>query len=569
MGSTVILDLMGGIALLLWGLHMVHSGVVRAFGADLRRLLGIALQNRFRAFLTGAFVTAVLQSSTATGLMAASFVTAGTVDLVPALAVMLGANVGTTLVVQVLSFNIAVVTPVLLLMGVIAFKRGGRTRTRDLGRAAIGIGLMLLALQIFLGALTTTESSPAARALLSAITSQPILCLAVAAAMTWAAHSSVAVVLVVMSLGAAHLISPTTVLAMVLGANLGSALNPLIEASQPGNPASRRLPIGNLVTRIVGCALVLPFLHPIADTLRRYEPNPARLAADFHTAFNILLALLFIGPLDWVAQQLTRWLPDQAKATDPGTPIYLDASAAGAPAVALVCAAREVLRMGDLIETMLRQAMTAILTNDRKLVAEISRMDDAVDSLNEAVKLYVTRMTRDSLDDRDGYRAMEIVSFSINLEHVGDIIDKNLMDLAAKKIRRGITFSKEGEADLVEFHRQVVDSLKLAVGIFMSGEMVVARRLIAAKTELREKEFAAAERYLVRLREGTPETIESYSLDMDILRDLKRVHSHLCSAAYPVLERAGALQRSRLKDSASGRRKAAANRLLPNKPGEH
>ncbi len=569
MGSTVILDLMGGIALLLWGLHMVHSGVVRAFGADLRRLLGIALQNRFRAFLTGAFVTAVLQSSTATGLMAASFVTAGTVDLVPALAVMLGANVGTTLVVQVLSFNIAVVTPVLLLMGVIAFKRGGRTRTRDLGRAAIGIGLMLLALHIFLGALTTTESSPAARALLSAITSQPILCLAVAAAMTWAAHSSVAVVLVVMSLGAAHLISPTTVLAMVLGANLGSALNPLIEASQPGNPASRRLPIGNLVTRIVGCALVLPFLHPIADTLRRYEPNPARLAADFHTAFNILLALLFIGPLDWVAQQLTRWLPDQAKATDPGTPIYLDASAAGAPAVALVCAAREVLRMGDLIETMLRQAMTAILTNDRKLVAEISRMDDAVDSLNEAVKLYVTRMTRDSLDDRDGYRAMEIVSFSINLEHVGDIIDKNLMDLAAKKIRRGITFSKEGETDLVEFHRQVVDSLKLAVGIFMSGEMVVARRLIAAKTELREKEFAAAERYLVRLREGTPETIESYSLDMDILRDLKRVHSHLCSAAYPVLERAGALQRSRLKDSASGRRKAAANRLLPNKPGEH
>ena len=162
--------------------------------------------------------------------------------------------------------------------------------------------------------------------------------------------------------------------------------------------------------------------------------------------------------------------------------------------------------MGDMIETMLRQAMTALLTNDRKLVAEISRMDDAVDSLNEAVKLYVTRMTRDSMDDRDGYRAMEIVSFSINLEHVGDIIDKNLMDLASKKIRRGITFSKEGEADLVEFHQHVLDSLTLAVGIFMSGDMNVARQLVAAKTLLREKEFAAAERYLVRLREGTPET---------------------------------------------------------------
>jgi len=561
MGSTVILDLMGGIALLLWGLHMVHSGVVRAFGADLRRLLGIALQNRFRAFLAGAFVTALLQSSTATGLMAASFVTGGTLDLVPALAVMLGANVGTTLVVQILSFDIAVVTPVLLLTGVIAFKRGGRTRTRDLGRALIGIGLMLLALHIFLGALVTTESVPISRALLGAITNQPIACLVVVAALTWAVHSSVAVVLVVMSLGAAHLVPPTAVLAMVLGANVGSALNPLIETSRPGNLASRRLPIGNLLTRIVGCALVLPFLHPIADTLQRYEPNPARLAADFHTAFNILLALVFIGPLDLVATQLTRWLPDQPKSADPGTPVYLDAAAAGAPAVALVCAAREVLRMGDLVETMLRQAMTALLTNDRKLVAEISRMDDAVDSLNEAVKLYVTRLTRDALDDRDGYRAMEIVSFSINLEHVGDIIDKNLMDLASKKIRRGITFSKEGEADLVEFHRQVIDSLRLAVGIFMSGDMNVARQLIAAKAHLREKEFAAAERYLVRLREGTPETIESYSLDLDILRDLKRVHSHLCSAAYPVLERAGALQPSRLKDPALGRRKTPANRL--------
>ena len=553
MGSTVILDLMGGIALLLWGLHMVHSGVVRAFGSDLRRLLGIALHNRFRAFLTGAFVTAVLQSSTATGLMAASFVTAGTVDLVPALAVMLGANVGTTLVVQILSFNITVITPVLLLSGVIAFKRGGRTRTRDLGRAAIGIGLMLLALHIFLGALMTTESSPAARAVLAAITNQPLLCLLIVAAMTWAAHSSVAVVLVVMSLGAAHIVPPTAELAMVLGANVGSALNPLIETSQRGNLASRRLPIGNLLTRLVGCALVLPFLQPIANLMQEYEPNPARLAADFHTAFNILLAILFIGPLDLMAKQLKRWFPDQPKSANPGTPVYLDPSATSAPAVALVCAAREVLRMGDLVETMLRQAMTALLTNDRKLVAEISSMDDAVDSLNEAVKLYVTRMTRDSLDDRDGYRAMEIVSFSINLEHVGDIIDKNLMDLASKKIRRGIAFSREGEADLVEFHQQVLDSLMLSVGIFMSGDINVARQLIAAKAQLREKEFAAAERYLERLRDGTPETVEAYSLDLDILRDLKRVHSHLCSAAYPVLERAGALQRSRLKDPGFGR----------------
>src|SRR5450631_3970154 len=300
-GSTAILDLMGGVALLLWGLHMVHSGVVRAFGAELRRLLGIALHNRFRAFFAGALVTALLQSSTATGLMTASFVTAGTLDLAPALAVMLGANVGTTLVVQILSFNITLVTPVLLCVGLVAFKRSGRTRTRDLGRVAIGAGLMLLALHILLGALGPAQSSPAARALLGAITGQPVLCLVVAAVLTWAAHSSVAVILLVMSLATAHFVSPVAVLALVLGANLGSAINPLIEASQPGNPASRRLPIGNLLTRVAGCLAVLPFLQFITDMLLRLEPNTARLAADFHTAFNVVLAVAFIAPLPGLA----------------------------------------------------------------------------------------------------------------------------------------------------------------------------------------------------------------------------------------------------------------------------
>jgi phosphate:Na+ symporter len=550
-GSTVILDLMGGVALLLWGLHMVHSGVVRAFGTALRRLLGVALRNRFRAFFAGALVTALLQSSTATGLMTASFVTGGAVDLTPALAVMLGANVGTTLVVQALSFNIAILTPILLCLGVIAFKRSGRTRTRDLGRVAIGAALMLLALHILLGTLSSVESAPAARALLTAITGQPVLCLLVAAILTCAAHSSVAVVLLVVSLATAHFVTPVAALALVLGANLGSAVNPLIEARQPGNPASLRLPIGNMLTRVTGCLVALPFLPYLTDLLLRLEPNTARLAADFHTAFNVALALAFIAPLPGLAALLTRWLPQQMKPADPATPLYLDVNVAGTPSVALVCAAREVLRMGDIVESMLRQTMAAFLSGDRKLVAEISRMDDAVDSLNEAVKLYVTRITRDSLDDRDGHRAMEIVSFSMNLEHVGDIIDKNLMDLARKKIQRGITFSKDGEAELVAFHQHVVENLRLAVGIFMSGDIGVARHLIDAKALLRATEFSAAERYLVRLREGSPETIESISLDLDILRDLKRIHSHLCSAAYPVLERAGALQPSRLRDIAS------------------
>ncbi|HXY95971.1 MAG TPA: Na/Pi cotransporter family protein [Steroidobacteraceae bacterium] len=554
MGSMILLDLVGGVALLLWGLHMVHSGIVRAYGSDLRRILSKALSNRFLAFLAGLIVTTLLQSSTATGLMTASFVTGGSVNLVPALAIMLGANVGTTLIVQVLSFNVSAVAPVLFLVGVTAFKRGGQTRTRDLGRVAIGVGLMVLSLHILLDTLAPAETAPAVRTVLGAVTAEPLLCLLLAAALTWVAHSSVTVVLLVMSLAYSQFITPAAALALILGANLGSAINPLVEGSHSDNPASRRLPLGNLLNRVIGCVLVLPFLQPIATALARFEPSPSRMAADFHTAFNVTLALIFILPLNGVAALLTRLLPERPKSGDPSTPLYLDDTALATPSVALACAARETLHIGDIVETMLRQTMTALTTDDRKLVEGISGMDDAVDRLDEAVKLYLTKLTRESLGERDAMRAMEIISFSINLEHVGDIIDKNLMEVASKKIKRQIAFSPEGAAELAAFHQEVCDNLKLAFGVFMTGDLKAARQLVTEKATLRATEFAAAENHLARLREGRSETIESSSLHLDILRDLKRIHSHICSVAYPVLERAGELQPSRLKDATRRKR---------------
>ncbi len=547
MVNLLFLDLLGGVALLLWGLHMVHSGVVRAFGSDLRHLLNVALRNRFSAFLAGILVTALLQSSTATGLMTTSFAAGGLVALVPALAIMLGANVGTALIVQVLSFNVSAVAPVLLLVGIIAFRRGGRTRTRDLGRVAIGLGLMLLALHILLDTLAPAEQAPQVHELFAVFTSQPIVCVFLAAVLTWAAHSSVAVVLLVMSLAYSHFISPVGALALVLGANLGSAINPVLEGSKSADPASRRVPIGNLLNRVIGVAATLPLLPQIVEIFGRFQLDPARMTAEFHLAFNVALALIFIGLLDGMAWLLMRILPEQKKPADPAAPLYLDETAIDTPSVALACAARETLHMGDIVETMLRDSITAVMADDRKLVAQLSRMDNIVDRLDEAIKFYVTKITRESLDDRDGRRAMEIISFTINLEHIGDIIDKNLMELAAKKIKHRYQFSKEGAAELVAFHQRTLDNLKLAFGVFMSGDIKVARKLLAEKAALREAELSAAENHLARLREGRPESIETSSLHLDILRDLKRIHSHICSVAYPVLETAGELEPSRLK----------------------
>ncbi len=541
MGSLVLLDLMGGVALLLWGLHMVHSGILRAFGPDLRRLLSKALSNRITAFAAGIGLTALLQSSTATALITSSFAAEGLVSLVAALAIMLGANVGTTLIVQVLSFNISAAAPVLFVLGLVAFRSGARSRIKDLGRVSIGLGLMLLALHILLDTLAPAENAPGVRVVMNAITGDPVLCILIAAAITWAVHSSVATVLLIMSLAYAHFIAPLAALALVLGANLGSAINPLIEGGRSDNPASYRLPLGNLVNRLVGVALVLPLLRPITDLLQAWQPDLARLTAEFHIAFNVATAILFIGLLDGMAQLLKRLLPDRVQEADPARPRYLEESALETPSLALADAARETLRMGDLVEVMLRKVMTAMMTNDRALVDQVSKMDNVVDGLDEAIKLYVTKLTRGSLDEREGQRAMEIISFAINLEHIGDIIDKNLSELATKKIKRRFEFSQEGAEELATFHKRTMDSLRIAFGVFMSGDVNEARKLLAEKAALRNTELAATERHLDRLREGRPETIETTSLHLDVLRDLRRIHSHICSVAYPVLDAAGEL----------------------------
>jgi phosphate:Na+ symporter len=541
MGSLVLLDLMGGVALLLWGLHMVRSGILRAFGPELRRFLAGALNNRFSAFVAGIVMTALLQSSTATALITSSFTAEGLVGLVPALAIMLGANVGTTLIVQILSFNLAAVTPVLFILGLVAFRSGARSRIKDVGRVSIGLGLMLLALHILLDTLTPAENAPGVRVFMNAITGDPVLCIVIGAVVTWVAHSSVASVLLIMSLAYAHFISPSAALALVLGANLGSAINPVFEGAHRDNPASYRLPVGNLVNRLIGVMLVAPFLRPIADISQSWQPDLAKMTAGFHIAFNVATAIIFIGMLDALAALLKKLLPDRLREADPSRPRYLDESALETPSLALADAARETLHMGDLVQVMLRKVMAAVMTNDRTLVDEVSRMDNSVDNLDEAIKLYVTKLTRGSLDEREGQRAMEIISFAINLEHMGDIIDKNLSELATKKIKRRFQFSAEGAEELSAFHKRTMDSLRIAFGVFMSGDVNEARKLIAEKALLRNAELAATERHLDRLREGRPETIETTSLHLDVLRDLRRIHSHICSVAYPVLDAAGEL----------------------------
>jgi len=545
--TLTLVDLGGAIALLIWGVHMVQTGITRAFGPQLRRMLSYALGNRFKAFLAGVGVTSILQSSTATGLMVTAFAAGGLVDLVPAFAVMLGANVGTTLIVQVLSFDVSRVSFLLILIGVFMFRRSGVTRTRDLGRVGIGLGLMLIALQHLLSMIIPFEDVPSLRMLLGAVTTDPLIDILLAAGLTWAAHSSVAVVLLVMAFAAQAVVPPHAAFALVLGANLGTAINPLLESGVGGDPAAKRLPIGNLINRIVGCALALALLNWIGPALVTIEPNAGRAVADFHTGFNIVLALLFFPLLKPFARLLVRLLPARVDTADPSQPLYLDWAAHETPSIALAGAAREALRMVDVFEAMLRGALDSLNRGDRKRVTETARMDTVLDRLDTAIKEYLTSIDTDALDDTDHRRLSEILAFTTNLEHAGDIVEKSLMPLAAKRIKRGVSFSEISRQEIREMMDRLIGNARAAAAVFMTEDPRAARQLLGEKEVFRELELRTTEEYFGRARTSRAETIEMSKLLLDIVRDLKRVNAHLAAAAYPILEGRGELLPSRLK----------------------
>ncbi|MGF6819837.1 phosphate:Na+ symporter [Paraburkholderia atlantica] len=536
----IVLHLAGGVALLTWGLHMVESGLMRAFGASLKRFMAKSLGNRLNAFCAGLAITGALQSSTATGMIASSFAARGLMRPVTGLAIMLGANVGSTLIVQAFSLDLSWISPVCLLVGMTLFERGKGSRNRDIGRASIGLGLMLLALTLLVSTVQPAETAPALRTVLGALAGEPVLNAALACVLTWAAHSSIPVVLFVMSLANLHTVPMDTAIAMVLGANIGSALNPYFEAAKGADRSRRRLPAGNLVLRGGVCLLMLAACSPLATLLQQVYGSPARAIADFHTGVNVAIAVAFMGLLAPVAHLLERLLPAPGAAENGDAPRYLDEAALRVPSQALACATRELIRMGDIVEAMLCASVPVLIANDRRAVHEIAARDDAVDMLHDAIKSYVTEVTRESLDDEDRRWAKAIMTSVINLEHIGDIVDKNLMELAQKKIKAQVSFSAEGAEDLRALHQLVIDSFHRAQALLVSGRTQTAAQLLEDKQALRRLERAARDAHLDRLREGKPDSIASSSLHLDVLRDLVRIQSHICALAYPLLEREAA-----------------------------
>ncbi|WP_326533264.1 Na/Pi cotransporter family protein [Pseudorhodoferax sp.] len=545
-----LLNLLAAIALLVWGTHMVRTGILRVFGANLRSALSHSLSNRFSAFASGLGVTALVQSSTATALIVSSFVGQGLVALPAALAVMLGADVGTSLMAVVFSFDLSWLSPLLIFVGVVLFIARQSTDVGRFGRVLIGLGLMLLALRLVTASTAVLTQAPAIKSLLGSLSSDLMLEITVGALLAVICYSSLAIVLLTATLAASGVVPAEVALGLVLGANLGSGALAVLTTARSAVEV-RQVPMGNLVFKLLGVALAAPWVGLWLKAVQPFIADAATLVVLFHLAFNIVVALVFIGLTHWIAGGVERWLPRQPRGQGGplARPQHLDPSALATPSLAISCAAREALHQADVVETMLRGVLDVIVHNDLRLAEELRKLDDTVDQLYSSIKYYLTKISREALGEEESQRWTDIISFTINMEHIGDTIERVLIDIEDKKIRPGRSFSEAGMAEIRELHERLLSNLRLGMSVFLNGTVHDARKLLEEKARFRDLERAYSRTHLARLTEKTVSSIETSSLHIDLLSELKRINSHICSIAYPILDSAGALAPSRIRES--------------------
>ena len=532
-----LLNLLSAVALLIWGTHIVRTGILRVYGTALRRLLSQNMSRRPLAFIAGILVTAVVQSSNATAMLTTSFVGQGLMALTPALAIMLGADVGTALMSRVLTFDLSWLSPLLIFLGVIFFLSRKQTRLGQLGRVSIGLGLIILALQLIVEAAAPITQAQGVKVLFASLTGDILLDALVGALFAMVSYSSLAAVLLTATLAEAGVISLPVAIGLVIGANVGSGLLAFMSTNMQ-NTAGRQVALGSLLYKLLGLLLAIPMLGPLAQWMDSLNYDPQALVIGFHVIYNSLRCLILLPTVGWMSRLCAWLLPEREQVNGRAKPRHLDTSALGTPSLALANAVRETLRIGDIIEAMLG-AMTGVLRGTQTAVTQqVRELNDDAESLYSSIKLYLAQMPREDLGEQDSRRWAEIIELAINLKLAGDLIERMLRKVQQQKTSQRRSFSEVGLEELAGLHSQLQSNLRLGLSVFLSGDPESARQLLKEKRRFRAQERRLAHAHVSRLQRKVVQSIETSSLHLELIADMKRLNSLFCSSAYVVLETA-------------------------------
>ena len=532
------IELLGGIAIFMYGMQLANDGLQKRSGDQLRRWLTAMTEHRLRGLLSGALLSAILQSSTATVMMLVGFANTGLLSLEQAMGLLLGAGIGTTVVVQVMSFKLSQAAMLIVVIGFVLLCVGKRSRTRALGRALLGFGLVFVGIQLTSEATAPLQKNVLLLQVIEAFGEQPALGIIAGAGLTAIVQSSAVTLGLLLSLSFSGLLTLQAALPMVLGANVGNCLTPFVSALR-ANVEGKRVAWAYLIQRASGVAAGVLLLYPFTTLVAWTATSVSHQIANAHTFFNVFVALLALPFLSW-GITLIRWIvPEPSGAHVSKVHVqYLDAQALETPSLAFAQATREILRMAEMVQRMLANAITVFETSNRDLIDDVSGRDNYVDYLEHHIKLFLTKLSRSALTDEQAARELEFIAFTSDLETIGDIVDIDLMHLARKKIKKGLEFSKEGTEEIRHFHARVMENLELSIATFTGGDVELARKLLRHKVKIAQMAQDLTEAHIERLHRGLRESIETSSIHLDLLSNLKRINSQLCNIAHPIIARA-------------------------------
>ncbi len=531
--DLVLFSLLGGTALLLYGVRLVGEGLQRAAGPRLRHILSTLSGNRLKGLAVGAGVTALLQSSSATTVMLVGFASAGLLSLRQTIGVILGADIGTTVTVQLLAFNLLDYAPLIVFVGWLLSVLSKGT-LGYIGRAILGFGFLFLGMKLIVDGTVPLKHNELFAENLQALTGQTLVLIVIAATFTALVHSSAAIIGLAISLATSGLMPLEGAIPVILGANIGTAATALV-ASLGANTEARRVALAHAGFKVGGVLIFLPFIAPFSDLVRMTSPDVPRQIANAHTLFNVGLAILFLPTAHLAADAITRAVPYRGP-RETGA-IYLNPQTIDTPAVALGQALRETLRMGDVVLQSLRESIAVLERNDEPLMRQIIARDDVIDRLEEDIKQFLIKLRSQPISEEQAERETALIFVIANLEEIGDIIEKNLMELAEKKITGHHVFSQQGWSEIRDLHTKVVENLELAMSALASQDASIAEKIIRHKSVVNVMERQLRQRHIERLHEGLRESIDTSSIHLDLLANLKRANSLVAGIAYAVLGR--------------------------------
>jgi phosphate:Na+ symporter len=537
MSNVALFYLFGGVCLLLYGVNQAGDGLQHVAGARLRYILASLTDHKLRAVAIGAIVTALLQSSTATTVVLISFVSSGLMNLTQSIGIILGADIGSTVTVQLLAFKVADYAILFVGLGLLIMFVVKRKIIQAVGQTIFGFGLIFYSIKLMSDAVSPLGNNEIFQTVLGALSQSPLILLILSAAFTALVHSSAATIAIAVALAFSHknLMSMSIVLPIIFGANIGTSATALI--SSIGNTIeAKRVALAHALFKILGVAIVYPFSRPFISLVQYTTFDAARQIANAHTLFNVAIALVFLPLAIPLSKLVTLIIPDSKEKEEVFKPKYLDESILDTPSLALGLATRETLRMTDIVSEMYMASLTAFQVQDEETIEQLQQQDDSLDMLEREIKLYLTKLSQRSLNNDQSRRAVTLLTIVNNLEDIGDIIDKNLLELSKKKVRKQLEFSEQGWKEIQELHTQVMKNLEQTISSLATNDLPLTKQVVENKPQITELERTLRQSHITRLQAGLPESLETSEIHLDVLTNLKRINSHVTAIASTLLE---------------------------------